>query len=231
MTKWSSFCYDESMNTVIIGGTTGLGLELAKKYQANGDTVIVTGRNQPEGRFNFKSFDLSEANLATRASKFISETQMIDRLVYAAGYFQEGRITDLSETNIEEMINVGGRGLIYFIKSILEKQGALAELVTITSTSQWTPRQKEPVYNFVKAGAAHFSNAIAEDRRVSKVLVAGPAGMRTAFWDGVARDDLDQMLDPAWVAEQIIKLMEEDYSYRFARILRQPARVEVIETR
>ena len=219
------------MNTLIIGGTTGLGRELAKKYQANDDMVIITGRRQTEADIEFRQFDLSGVDLPTRIDVFVTEAPTIDRLVYAAGYFQEGRITDLSEVEIEEMINVGGRGLIYFVKSLLEKQATLAELVTITSTSQWTPRQKEPVYNFAKAGAAHFSNAIAEDGRVAKVLVAGPAGMRTAFWDGVERDDLDEMLDPAWVADQILTLQKENYAYRFAKILRQPARVEIIETR
>jgi short-subunit dehydrogenase len=219
------------MNTLIIGGTTGLGLELAKKLNQSGDTVIVTGRKEINEGVEFKAFDLSSPKLATRIKDFVGELPNIDRLVYAAGYFQEGRITDLSDDEIEEMISVGGRGLIYFVKSLLAKQDALAELITITSTSHWTPRQKEPVYNFAKAGAGHFSNGIAEDGRVGKVLVAGPAGMKTPFWDGVERDDLDEMLDPAWVADQIIDLTKEEYRYRFAKILRQPARVEIAETR
>ena len=155
----------------------------------------------------------------------------INTLVYAAGYFQEGRVTDLSEQQIEEMINVGGRGLIYFTRALLEKQGHLDELITITSTSHWTPRKLEPVYNFAKAGAAHFSNGMAEDGRIGKVLVAGPAGMNTAFWEGIERDDFDKMLDPSWVAEEVAKLREDEYTYRFAKIMREPARVEVIETR
>ena len=219
------------MNTLIIGGTTGLGLQLARILKAIGENVIVTGRKEITDDLEFRKFDLSTAELSGRVSDFVKELPLIDRLVYAAGYFQEGRITDLSDSEIEEMISVGGRGLIYFVKSLLAKQDGLTELITITSTSQWTPRQKEPVYNFAKAGAAHFSNGIAEDGRVNKVLVVGPAGMRTEFWEGVDRNDLDDMLDPAWVAEQVIELSNDDFKYRFARILRQPARVEIIETR
>jgi short-subunit dehydrogenase len=111
------------------------------------------------------------------------------------------------------MINVGGRGLIYLMKSLLKKQNDLEELITITSTSHWTPRKLEPIYNFVKAGAGHFSNSMAEDGRVGKVLVAGPAGMNTEFWDGVERNDLDTMLDPKWVAEQIMELHKDNYGY------------------
>lgn len=219
------------MKTLIIGGTTGLGRQLAKMLTANGDDVIITGRREPEEDFEFRAFDLSAPRLATRTKDFVKDLPHIDRFIYAAGYFQEGRVTDLDEEGIEEMINVGGRGLIYFVRELLAKQEKFDTLVTITSTSQWTPRQKEPIYNFAKAGAAHFSNAIAEDGRVAKVLVAGPAGMRTEFWDGVERDDLKDMLDPEWVADQIIDLEKGDYTYRSARILRQPARVEITETR
>lgn len=220
------------MSALVIGGTSGLGLELAKGLQAAGSDVFVTGRRElDEPGLHYEKFDLTEPDLSQRIGELVMRLPEISTLVYAAGYFQEGRVTDLSEQEIEQMIDVGGRGLIYFVKAVLDKQGSLDELVTITSTSQWTPRKLEPIYNFAKAGAAHFSNAMAEDGRVAKVLVAGPAGMNTAFWDGVERDDLDKMLDPKWVADEVIKLRQDDYKYRFAKIMRQPARVEVVETR
>jgi len=220
------------MNTLVVGGTSGLGLELARDLQAAGSEVYVTGRRElDEPDLHYEQFDLTAPDLPKRIGELVMQLPEINTLVYAAGYFQEGRVTDLTEKEIEQMIDVGGRGLIYFVKAILDKQDKLDELVTITSTSQWTPRQLEPIYNFAKAGAAHFSNAIAEDGRVGKVLVAGPAGMNTAFWDGIERDDLDKILDPKWVADEVIKLRQDDYKYRFAKIMRQPARVEVVETR
>ncbi len=220
------------MNTLIVGGTSGLGLEIAKGLRVQEGDVYVTGRRElEEAGLHYEQFDLSEPNLPQRIGELVAKLPEINTLVYAAGYFQEGTVTDLSEKQIEEMIDVGGRGLIYFTRAILEKQSKLDELVTITSTSQWTPRKLEPIYNFAKAGAAHFSNAMAEDGRVAKVLVAGPAGMNTAFWEGIERDDLDKMLDPSWVAGEVLKLREDDYKYRFAKIMRQPARVEVVETR
>lgn len=220
------------MNTLVVGGTSGLGLELARDLHAAGSEVYVTGRRElDEPGLHYEQFDLTAPDLPKRIGELVMQLPEINTLVYAAGYFQEGRVTDLTEQEIEQMIDVGGRGLIYFVKAILEKQDKLDELITITSTSQWTPRQLEPIYNFAKAGAGHFSNAIAEDGRVGKVLVAGPAGMNTAFWDGIERDDLDKMLDPTWVADEVIKLRQDDYKYKFAKIMRQPARVEVVETR
>lgn len=220
------------MNTLIVGGTSGLGLEIARNFNKQDDKVFVTGRRDfHEPNLHYEQFDLSAPHLPQRIGELVMRLPEINTLVYAAGYYQEGRVTDLSEEQIEEMITVGGRGLIYFARELLEKQGKLEELVTITSTSQWTPRKLEPIYNFAKAGAAHFSNALADDGRVGKVLVAGPAGMDTAFWEGVERDDNAEMLDPAWVAAEVLKLRDGSYNYRFAKILREPSRVEIIETR
>lgn len=223
---------ENDMNALIVGGTSGLGLEIAKELHQEDNEVYVTGRrkiNEPE--LHYEHFDLAKPNLPERIGELIMRLPKIDVLVYAAGYFQEGQVTDLSDKQIEEMIDVGGRGLIYFTRALLEKQNKFDELITVTSTSQWTPRKYEPIYNFAKAGSAHFSNAMAEDGRIGKVLVAGPAGMRTNFWDGIPRDDLDTMLDPTWVAQEITKLRKDTYTYRFAKILREPARTEVIETR
>lgn len=220
------------MNTLIVGGTSGLGLELAKSFSAQGNETYVTGRRDlDEDGLHVEQFDLSAPDLPNRVGAFVMGLPTINTFVYAAGYFQEGRITELSDDQVEEMINVGGRGLIYFVRALLERQGSLDELITVTSTSQWTPRQLEPVYNFAKAGAAHFSNAMAEDGRVTKTLVAGPAGMNTAFWDGIERDGVSEMLDPSWVGDEIMRLREGDYRYRFAKILRGPARVEIADER
>jgi len=221
------------MNSLIIGGTSGLGLEIAKQMQEVGDDVTVTGRRElNEDGITVEHFDLSEPELPRRINELVMKLPEIDVIVYAAGYFQDGRVTDLSDEQIEEMIDVGGRGLIYLMRSILDKQDHLPELVTITSTSQWTPREREPIYNFTKAGAAHFSHAMARDGRVDKVLVAGPAGMRTRFQDGreLSDGELETYLDPTWVAEQVMGLRGEDYSYRFAKILRDPPTVEIVET-
>ncbi len=221
------------MNSLIIGGTSGLGLEVARQMHEAGDNVTVTGRRElDESGITVEHFDLTEPELPRRIGELVTKLPDIDVVVYAAGYFQDGRVTDLSDEQIEEMMDVGGRGLIYLMRSVLDKQDHLPELVTITSTSQWTPREREPIYNFTKAGAAHLSHSMVRDGRVDKVLVAGPAGMRTNFWDGEDKSDaeLESMLDPTWVAEQIMELRSDGYSYRYAQILREPPRVEIVET-
>lgn len=220
--------------SIIIGGTSGLGLEIAKLLAHEGP-VIITGRKDPDVTgLEFRKYELAQGvKMSASAAAFVKELPEINCFVFAAGFFQEGRVTDLSDKDIEDMIDVGGRSLIYLIRELLTKQASLDELITITSTSQWTPRKLEPIYNFVKAGAGHLSNGLAEDGRIAKVLVVGPAGMATPFW---SKEQLDArkdqgMLDPEWVAKQIIALRNTNYLYKYARILRQPPRVELVEER
>ena len=221
------------MIVLIVGGSSGLGLELAKQLASQGNKVIISGRHNPKQEYiEFHKFNLTTGNnLTATVTSFIEGLPKIDMFVYAAGYYQEGTIVDLSQEEIKNMLNVGIHAPVWLIKELLTKQNNLNEFVAITSTSHWTPREKEPIYTAVKAALGHFANSISLDKRVKKTLVVGPAGMRTNFWSGIKRDDLNEMLEPTWVAEQIIKLLKDNYQYRFAKIMRQPPRVVIEETR
>jgi NAD(P)-dependent dehydrogenase (short-subunit alcohol dehydrogenase family) len=221
------------MHTLIIGGSRGIGWELACLLVKDGNTVTVTGRkapDEPDSDITFLRLDLSTHDYAARIKQCFDSMQHIDRLVYAPGYFQDGSITELSEEAIQDMIQVCGTGFILSCRDILLKQAELAECVLITSSSQWTPREREPVYNFAKAGAGHFAAALSLDKRVGKLLVAGPTGTKTAFHAG--RDvDMSTYHEASWVASQIHQHLHGSYEYKYIKILRDPAKVEVAALR
>jgi short-subunit dehydrogenase len=219
------------MSVLIVGGTSGLGLELARDFVEDGNEVVVTGRHNPEEEgVEYHQLNLSQAMAFEAIGKLVMQLPEIKTLVYAAGYFQEGTVTDLSLGKIREMNMVCYEGLVCFVKKILHKQEHLDELITVTSTSQFTPRQKEPIYTGAKAAAGMFSNSMAEDGRVGKVLVAAPAGMSTKFWEGTGRDTSKDN-DPADVATEIMKAREGKFDYKFIKILRDPMTVEEVEKR
>lgn len=222
------------MNTLIIGGSRGIGWELAKIYAAEGATVTVTGRKHPDEKnaaIIFRELDLSSADYADSIRECIKEVGRIERFIYSPGYFQEGRITDLSEEEILDMVQVCGTGCILAARDILLGQDNLPECIIVTSSSQWTPRELEPIYNFAKAGVGHFAAALSLDARVGKLLVAGPTGTKTAFHANREGVDMSTYHDPAWVAKQIYDHVKDNFEYKFIKILRDPAKVEVSETR
>ncbi len=218
------------MKALIVGGSSGLGLELAKQLK-NTHEVVITGRKDPGvAGLNFILLEIKQENLNRDIEQMVKQIGEIDLLVYAAGFYQEGTISELSENDILQMNAVGLLAPAFFLHQVLKIQGSLNGFISITSTSQWTPRLKEPMYNAVKGGLGMLTNSVALDPRVHKTLLAGPAGMKTNFW-AKTEMDMSGYMDPIWVAEQIINLWGGNYKYKYARILRQPPRVEVIEER
>lgn len=221
---------------LICGGSSGLGLELAlllkseKSYE-----VYITGRKEPENRpFNFIYLDIDAQTdqLPQKIDEVLSGLPgQIDLFVCAMGFYQEGSLKQLSDEDIRKMMNVGLTAPTLMLNKILNRQEKLPGFIAITSTSQWTPRTYEPVYTAVKAGLGMLANSLSLDPQVGKVLVAAPAGMKTNFWAGTDKDTRT-MMDPKWVAEQVCQLyFSDEFKYKYARILREPPRVEIVETR
>lgn len=218
------------MNALVIGGSSGLGLALAEllknKYQ-----VFVTGRKNPRKSYlHFQYLNLSE-DLIIDVDEMLDRFMPIDILVYSAGFYQDGTLDELSGYDIRIMINVGLVAPSILLSKILKKQGQLSGFIVITSTSQFTPRFREPVYTAVKAGLGMLANSVSLDPRIGKTLVVAPAGMKTNFWKGVDVSEKGILLEPDWVAEQIMDLFQDEFKYKLARILREPPRVEILDER
>lgn len=215
----------------IVGGTSGLGLELALKL-ASSHSVIVTGRRDPKNsQVTFQYLDLSSiSSLLNDLDHLLTSLPKVDLFIYAAGFYQEGRINELSDEESFTMINVGLLAPALLLQRLLKKQSALAGFIAVTSSSQMTPRLLEPIYTAVKAGLGMLANSVSLDEHVGKVLVAAPAGMQTRFWENRERD-ISSMLDPMWVAEQILDHYALNFEYQLIRMSREPARVDVVEVR
>lgn len=92
---------------LIVGGSSGLGLELARLLAADQE-VIVTGRRNPEVTdLRFRQLELGGDSLSVDLDAFVTELPETDLVVYAAGFFQEGTISDLGDADIEKMNRVG----------------------------------------------------------------------------------------------------------------------------
>jgi len=219
-------------NILIIGGTSGLGLELAKIYDALGHTVFITGRKDPNihNLHFFKlSIDQNNQNLVTQIDELIRNIDKINTLIYVAGYYQEGKIDQLNDKEILEMINTGLTAPAILIQRLKNNPGKPLKVMFVTSSSQYTPRELEPIYTAVKSGLGMLGASLSLDQSIGKVLVVAPSGMKTPFWND--SHNTSGYLNPTWVAEQIVELSSGPFKYRYAKILRDPERVEIVETK
>jgi NAD(P)-dependent dehydrogenase (short-subunit alcohol dehydrogenase family) len=214
---------------LIIGGTSGVGLELAKHYVGDGHTVCVTGRQNPDiERVQFQSLSIEsdESRLALDLDRVVEGFRGVNTLIYSAGFLQRGHIDALSDDNIQKMVNVGLLAPMMLIQRLKNKLKTPLKIMLITSSSQYTARELEPAYCATKAGLGMLGESLVRDMRIGKVLVVAPSGINTKFWSGTDQDT-STMLDPKWVAEQTVKLSSGTFKYKYAHLLRNPARVEI----
>lgn len=219
-------------NILIVGGTSGLGLELAKLYGALGHTIFITGRKDPKilnMRFLHFSVSHDTNDVISQIDNLIPKLDKINTIIYVAGFYQKGQIDKLNDEQILGMVNIGLTVPALLIKRLKNNPGKPLKIMIITSSSQYTPRELEPIYTATKAGLGMLGASLSLDPEIGKVLIVAPSGMKTPFWDKGC--DTSEYLDPKWVAERIIELSSGPFKYRFAKIIRNPQRVEIVETR
>lgn len=219
---------------LIIGGSSGLGLELAKMYAALGHTVIITGRTDPKIenlKFIFFSVSDDSKEVVAQIDTLVAALPPINTLIYAAGFYQSGRIDSVSDKQMLEMINLNVTVPVLLVNRLKNNPNKPLKVMLITSSSQYTPRELEPMYTATKAALGMFGNSLGLDPEIGKVLVVAPSGMKTPFWRNDTDKDVSGFLNPKWVAEQIIELSSGPFKYKYAKILKGPERVEIVEIR
>lgn len=218
-------------NILIVGGSSGIGLELARHYVDDGHRVCVVGRADPKlvgAQFHRLAITASTNSLSDGIDNLIFEFQDVHTLIYAAGFLQRGFINELTDEALVTMNNVGLVAPMMLVARLKPRAPTPLKLMLITSSSGYTPRPIEPAYSATKAGLTMLGASLVRDPGIGKVLVAAPSGIRTGFWKNTS-EDTSTMLDPVWTARQIVSLSGGPFKFKYAKILRDPARVEVVE--
>lgn len=192
----------------------------------------ITGRRDPElsgATFHALPITASAETLSRDIDRLMAVFPGVHTLIYAAGYLQRGSIDKFSDDELLTMTNVGLVAPMMLAARLKPLAPTPLKLMLITSSSQYTPRALEPVYTATKAAMGMLGASLARDTGIGKVLVVAPSGIRTPFW-AASDEDTTTMLEPDWVASQIVELSSGPFKYRYAKLLRNPSRTEIVET-
>lgn len=201
---------------VIIGASSGMGLEVAKLLLAEGNSLGVAARREDRlqalkqlapDRVVTATIDVTAEDAATRLRALIDELGGMDLFFYASGIGKQNReLTPDIELNT---VNTNGMGFTRMIgeayRYFAEKgEGHIAAITSIAGTKGLGPA---PSYSATKAMQNTYLQAL-EQQANARGLIIRFTDIRPGFVDtDLLKGDFHypMMLKPEKVARQIVK--------------------------
>ena len=173
----------EGRTILITGGTSGIGLELARQLGARSNVVIITGRDQRKlkqaeaalpGIHTMQSDASKPDEIRALLQRIEAEFPACDTLINNAGIMRNINVNkprSLTDVTREIDINLSGpvRMVQEFLPHLRSRPNAL--IVNVSSGLAYIPFPLSPVYSASKAGLHAFTRCLRVQLKGSKVAV------------------------------------------------------------
>lgn len=186
---------------LITGASSGIGLELAKLFAANGNNLVLVARNSVKLNLlaeelrnkyqvtvNVLPKDLSDYKSAKHVFDFCKNNSIqISYLINNAGFGDYGFFARSNWEKQEQMINLNVTALTYLTRLFLPDMinGKYGRILNVASTAAFQPGPNMAVYFATKAYVLHFSEAIASELKGTGITVTSlcPGATDSGFQD------------------------------------------------
>lgn len=194
---------------LILGGTHGLGAEIAAALRQEGEETYVVGRSYDAARDGAgEKLDLNDRK-AVEAFALKVQDMPLKSFYWVAGYIYSGDFA--AQDDVLEMADVNFANPLPIAHAAWQKLLAVptsTRFVIVSSTSGIRARDLQVTYAATKHAQVGLGRSLGQEseRLKSKVKVALflPGGMKTPLWDGQKPEAYDSFLDPAKVAQRIV---------------------------
>jgi len=181
----------KSDTILITGGSSGIGLEMAKQLIALGNTVIVTGRDMTKlettkrelPKIHVYQSDVSDSRaIKDLYSRVTSDFPKLNILINNAGIM---RAVDFNDTEYEMICNeidIDLSGPIRMVQQFLPhlKKQPDAAIINVTSGLAFISFDKAPVYSAAKSGLHSYTKTLRLQLKSTKVKVFELAPPKTS---------------------------------------------------
>ena len=183
---------------LITGGTSGIGLELARRLLARDNAVLVTGRDERRlaqaraalpGLVAIRSDVSDPAEIDALHHRVLADHPALDIVVNNAGVMRNIKLRDergLGDVTREIDVCLAGpiRMVQRFLPHLLSRPDAA--VVNVSSGLAFVPFPPAPVYSAAKAGLHAYTQILRVQLRGTRVAVVelAPPGTDTALYHG-----------------------------------------------
>ena len=229
----------EGKVALVTGGSSGIGLGIAKELASLGAKVIITGRQDAkldvavrEIGGNTKGIKADVSNLQeldTLYAAIKSEYPTLDILVANAGFGILAPLGAITEEQYDSIFDTNLKGVIFTVQKALPLMGSGGAVVLIGSTASIQPGTMMSIYGATKAGLRNLARSWIDDIRGSgiRINVVSPGPVRTQslydFFPAEKRDEILAHLEtkstvgrlgqPKDIAKAVAFLASEDAGY------------------
>ncbi len=185
----------KSDTILITGGTSGIGLEMAKQLVALGNTVIITGRDISKLEITKKELpsvhiyqsDVSDSQAICQLySKVTADFPKLNVLINNAGIMRTIDFNDTEYDKICHEIDINLSGPIRMVQQFLPhlKKQPEAAIVNVSSGLAFITFSKAPIYSAAKVGIHAYTKSLRlhlKDTSVKVFELAPPKTSKPLF--------------------------------------------------
>ncbi len=231
------------MKTVLItGASRGIGKACAELFAQKGYRVATTylksEKEAAELERTYENIHFFKLNLANRKNIFDVIAQVksqfgkIDVLINNAGIAQTKLFSDITESDLTDMIDINLKGAFYACQAVLngmidEKSG---KIINISSIWGITGASCEVHYSMVKAGLIGLTRALAKEVALSGITVnaIAPGVVDTDMMNSFSKEEkaalsedipLGRFATPEEIAQTALFLAEKSGDYITGQVI------------
>ena len=201
---------------VITGGNSGMGLATAKRFVAEGASVVITGRRQAQLDSAVREIGSSEAmgvqgdvanmqDLDRLYATIKSEHGHIDILFANAGLSNVTLFGQVTEENFDLHFNVNVKGLFFTVQKALPLMKDGGSIILNASIASSKGMQAMSVYSATKAAVRSFARTWTVDLKERKIRVnaVSPGPIATPIFGKMGLTAEQQQQFGAQIVEQM----------------------------
>ncbi|WP_045420989.1 SDR family NAD(P)-dependent oxidoreductase [Vibrio campbellii] len=178
---------------VITGASSGLGAQLAKLYDAQGEETLLTGRSEKKlntlaqhlsSKAQVRSCDLIDASQVENL--FDELPQAPTTVIHCAGSGYFGLLAEQDPQEIQKLIENNLTSAIHVLKELVKRyQEQPINVVMVMSTAAQQPKAQESTYCAVKWAVKGLIESVRMELKGKpmKIIAVYPGGMATEFWE------------------------------------------------